>query len=824
MKKIITTLIVLLTITCFAPAQTAWNNYKVTSIAGTGNYSMSSDTMYVGISCRNGKYQAMYSSSLTNGLAAMGLPSPYAAGDSITWRIVKGVALGTTPRVRFINVKTGQYLYQGLNGGTTKVGYLAPLNDPNNGVKDFQLINQGTDNKNTYYYYIDDGGSEFFNDATGVINIKTGFQGWKFVPRQGPQPKTVINTPSMGLGTTQTTFNAGGNVTLNAAVTKGATDLLGLTLLYHGTSLIDTLSLDASGNGSFTYNGLNYGTEKFTVVYTGDVNYGPQDSTITLTVGPSLNAKPTKVLITTPTTSELYKDVTINVTAKTSTDGIVNKGNVILFVNNIAKNNLPLDSLGNASVVFPNLLVGTENFKAVYIGNKVDYLDSDTASTSLTITASTSTVKPYPVYFDLGQEPEIRQFNVLANKNGVKTRPYSFSFRTDSLPSITVTDTINNAFKVQYNALGTTYDKIDNCYNNADNIIVPLGSSRPLSVKIKTPWLNAGSYNIYISHRVNTTGNRININSVTLDGKECYYPSQEMYGRWFRSWDASNSKRRWNAKSNSNSMAMNYLGSVSTNTGSHLLKISVNNENGASITMDMLQFIPVDMDSVSINDTATIDMAKIYYPMFSWTGFPYQPGYDAATVAATYSDYTNLGVAYQVPDPTDWGTKYSYTIDSVGIDTIMISGAPYTANYVTVYRAEDKWTRVSEGYSNGTSMNYTCQLPAGNYYYQTINYTDLGDGAYDYRTFVNDGYFSLPLTATNNIKSSNIKAYGFNKMLTVRNIQAGAKIMVVDLMGRVISSTVSSSNIYTQKIASPAVYIVKVISGNDNLVTKVLIE
>jgi hypothetical protein len=826
MKKLITTFFVLCAFVLIGQAQTGWNNYLVTAIDGTGNHVMSADTMYVGIVCRNGKYQAMLSTAADT-LTAMGLPSTYNAGDSVTWKIVKGAAIGTTPRVRFINVKTGQYLYQGKKYGTSLMAYTASFNDNVPGsVKDFELKNMGTDSKGTYFYYIADGANQFFNDVSGKINIKSSAtQGWKFVPRSGPQPKTTIVTPTVGLGTTAQTFSAGGSVTLNANITKGATDLLGTSLLYHGTTLIDTLSLDANGNASFTYNNLAYGTEKFTVVYTGDLAYGAADSTITLNVGPSANAKPTKVLLSMPTTAELYKDVPLNITVKTSTDDIVTQGNVIVYVNKTAKNIVAVDALGTGTVTFPNLLTGTDSIKAVYIGDKMAYLDSDTARVSIDITPSTSSMKPYPVYFDLADQPEIAKWNRILNLTATKTRPYSLTFRMDSLPGITITDTINNTFKVKYNALGTTYDKIDNCYNHADNITVALGSSRPTWVKFKTPWLNEGSYNVYISHRVNSDYG-INMNSVTLDGKELYFPNKEMYGRWFRSWASSNTKRQWNAKQHSNSMGMNYIGSVrAENSGTHQLKITVNSENGTDVTMDMLEFIPVDMDSVKINDPAAIDMAQKYYPMFEWTGFANMgDSASLASVPTSYADYTNLAPAYQVVDQTNWGTKYNYTIDSVGIDTVMIGGSAYTANYVTVYRAEDKWTRVSEGYSDATNFNYTGQLPAGNYYYQTINFTDLGDGAWDYRIFVKDGYFSLPLTAVNNVKTSNIKAYGFNKMLTVKNIRAGAKIMVIDLMGRVISSSVSSSNIYTQKIVAPAVYIVKVISGSDNLVTKVLIE
>ncbi|HEY6914777.1 MAG TPA: T9SS type A sorting domain-containing protein, partial [Paludibacter sp.] len=392
-----------------------------------------------------------------------------------------------------------------------------------------------------------------------------------------------------------------------------------------------------------------------------------------------------------------------------------------------------------------------------------------------------------------------------------------------SLPGITVTDTINNTHKVGYYLAGTTYDKIDNCYNRADFVMVPLGSGRPTWVKFKTPWLNAGSYNVYISHRVSGDP-KTNMGSITMDGKELYYPNEEMYGRWFKSWAGANDKRQWNAKAHSGNMAMNYIGSVSVdNSGTHSLKINVLPENGATYNLDMLEFIPVDMDSLSINTTAAVSMAKIYYPMFDWVGFSRMPGYDAAAIPTSYADFTNFAIPYQVTDLTDWGTKFSHTIDSVGLIKKLIGSDEFVANYVTVYRAEDKWTRVSEGYSDSNAMSYTCELPKGDYYYEAINFTDLADGAADFRTFINSGTFSVGPTGLINTSTSKIKAFAVGKTLTVKGIEPGAKVVVVDITGRIVSNTIATSNVFTKELKQ-SIYIVKVISANETLKTKVIIK
>lgn len=534
--------------------------------------------------------------------------------------------------------------------------------------------------------------------------------------------------------------------------------------------------------------------------------------------------KATVVQLTAPSASEAHKDVVVNITVKTPQNEIVSSGDVLLYINKLVKNRITLDVLGTGSVTFPNLLVGDANISAVYIGDHINYSNSDTAKTVISITPSTASVKPYPVYFDLCDQPEFVAWDRQRGMTTASVRPYGKTFPLDSLAGIVISDTITNTFKVGYQLEGSNYSdaKIDNAYNRADFVTVPLGSSRPTWVKFKTPWLNAGSYNIYISSRVSGDP-KTNMASITMDNKELYFPNEEMYGRWLKSWAGTNNTRRWNAKVATPNLRMIYLGSASVdNSGTHSLKINVLPENGQTFNFDMLQFIPVDMDSLSINQTAAVSVAKTYYPLFDWVGFARQPGYDVAAVPTTYADFTNFAIPYQVADMTDWGTKYSYTIDSIGLTKKVIGTDEYVANYVTIYRAEDKWTRVAEGYGNTTTFDFTGELPKGDYYYETINYTDLGDGAQDYRTFISAGTFSVGPNAVDNFKSSKIKAFASNRILTITGIDAGARILVVDLTGRVLVNETTKSNLFTKQLSQGA-YVVKVVSG-ETLRTKVIVK
>lgn len=807
MKKLFTFIIALLAVASGMQAQTAWNTYWVTANGGTGKYACGYDTMYVGIVCRNGKYETM-TSKAPGSLTSMALPTAYNAGDSVTWKIVKGAAIGTTPRVRFINVKTGEYLYQGKNGGTSVVAYVAPLTDPNNGVKDFELRDQGTDGKGSYYYFIVDGSNNFRNDATGAINITATNQGWKFVPKQGPQPKTTIPVPTLDISAVESSVNAGGKATLNVTVTKGSTALLGQTLLYHGSTLLDTLDLDASGKATFVYEGLKYGTETFAVVYSGDANYGPEDKQIILNVGPSVNAKPTVLNVTLPSTSETHKDVSLNISVKEKTGSPVISGDVVVYVNNIAKNRVTVDASGLASIVYPNLLAGTTNFKAVYIGDKYNYLDADTVRTSINLTASTSKIKPYPVYFDVAGQPEIARY-LRRGVTSSTTRPFTVPFYKDSLAGITTE--IDTIVKYTQNALSYTSSDKKDMYMNADLINVPLGSGRSKWISFKTPWLNEGSYNVYISHRVNSDP-KITFTSVTMDDKELYFPNEEMNGRWFRSWATVNNRRRWNSLGHSGNLGMNYIGSVKVDkSDTHNLKISVADENGTDVSIDMLEFIPVDMDSVKLTETAAVDFAKLYYPMFDLGGF----AKDSITKGiSSMADASEFAVPYQISDPTVYQTK-SYTIPNLGNVVNEMEG-----NYVIVYR-KDKWTRIAEGAI--ANKSFTCSLPVGDYYYQEINYIDLGTpGAAGYRTFISEGTFSIT-TGLAPGKEGNVKSAVNGNNLTIDNLESGARVLVYDMTGKILVNTVANSTQFNKNL-KPSVYIVRVISKRGNFVNKVIVK
>lgn len=820
MKKLFTSLLAItLMVISGLSAQTAWNNYKVTNtLTAIGNKVVALDTMYVALQCRNGKYQSMCVKQPGVLSAIGGVAASYAPQDSITWKIVKGAALGTTPRVRFINLRTGEYLYQGLKGGTSKVAYVAPYNDPFKGVKDFELRDQGTDGKASYHYFIVDGSTQFFNDATDAINLKsTSTQGWKFVPRPGPQPRKLNPFPKLGLEATGDKIYAGGELTLSGYVKKAsdtiASDICGKALLYDGTKFVDTLQLDANGAFSKTFTNLVFGTNKYVLVYTGDSVYSAQDSIYSITVGENQNAAVAVTTVTLPATAETHKEVTMDINVKTVTGDVVSYGDVVVYINGTAKNRVAVDVLGNAKIVFPNLIPDTVKFKAVYIGDRIMYKNSDTARVEIKILPSTADIKPYPVIFDLAQQPLIKTW-LRQQTTTATVRSFTHNFPKDSVPGIQLQDT---AASITYTANALSYTPTDykDMYMGTDLISLPLGSGRSKWVNFKTPWLNEGSYNIYWSMR-NSLEFDITVTSVTMDDKEVYYPGEEYTKRFTRSWNGCNAAKRWNAVGHSGNLPAKYFGSVRVDkSGTHQLKISFKDENGSSVNYDALQFIPVDQDSIKITDKVAVAFAKIHYPLFDLGGFARFAG---ETAVKSFADISELAVPYQVPDPTVYNTKYQFSISNLGLTPVN----DLLGDYVIVYRKEDKWTRVAEGRLSNNA--FAGELPAGDYYYEELNYIDMGTaGAAGYRTFISDGSFSVGNSGIEvNKDRPSVFAYAIGKTLSVRGITAGAKIMVADLTGRILVNTVASTDSYSTTLPQ-GVYLVKVVSG-EVLKTKVIVK
>lgn len=579
-------------------------------------------------------------------------------------------------------------------------------------------------------------------------------------------------------------------------------------------------------------------SDKINLIYGGDFYlYDPTsvDSVLVASTGAEIilkfnraNPIATKVSATGPATSELYKDVTLNFAVKTTADNIVSEGHFNVLVNGHVKNSITPDALGTGSVTFPNLLAGTAQIKIVYVGDRIAYSSSDTANVSIEVAPSTSTVIPYPVYFDLGTIPEIMAFR-LKHPERLASRPAYIPFANDSLKTITLstdTTTLTKTMYATWNAyaLNATPSKTADYYAGFDRLDFPYGAGAyPNWVTIKTPHLNKGGYNVYLIQRTNLGSGMKTV--VTMDDKTLYYPNAELTTP-FSIRASGNNGRRFNANTNDGLTQSNYLGSINFDiSGTHIFKMvctstsesSAEQKNGA--WLDMIQFIPIDQDSVSVNIGASAGLSKIYYPLFSAGGY----ACFSTETFKTLGSEIDLSIPYQVPDQSTYDKK-SYTLQHLAVTNpdLGLLGV----DYVVIYK-NDQWTRVAEGAVNTSDSTFTCDLADGNYYYQEYSYSENSTtpGSIGTRKWMKDGFFTVGTgTDVADTHASSIRTYSFGKTLTVKGIKSGAKITVTDLMGRVILTATSGSDVFTTTLKQGSVYLVKVLSGNDAKTTKVLVQ
>jgi hypothetical protein len=806
MRKFLTLLTALWVVISALSAQVAWNQIKVSTTKTPG-----ADTAYFAITCR-GTYAQSISSALSDSVKAIALPTGFSPGDSAVWYVVKGASYGTIQRVRIVNSRTGQYLYVGKKGGTSSVVYVGPRVDPYNGLKDLFLSDNGWLKGTVPYYGLEDlDHNRIGNWASGQLSIYPASSSkyanannqWCFSSKKGPQPKvTGLKIPEITIFSNENVLYANGSTTLSVSLKKDTYDFSGQALVYHGNVLIDTLDLNKSGAGTFKYSVLALGTESFTVVYSGDEHYDPANATITLNVIQAVTALPTHLDVNLPIAAEVHHEVNLNLTVTDNQSVTVTQGSLLVYVNDILRNKLTLDSQGKASLVIPNLISGTHSIKTVYQGDGIKYLNSDTVRNTITVSPSSSTVIPYPVYFDLCNQPEIKTWNYKYPVMASNATTLSHAFPQDSLPGIKLE--VDSA-KVTYNSLALIYTNVDqkDYYNHADNIVLSLGSSRSKWVNFKTPWLNEGSYNVYLSQRLPNSSLILPINSVTLDNKELYWPEQELTGRWLNFQGTPNNTRRWNAKGHSGLLPLFYLGAVKVDKSDvHNLKITVADQAGSdAITLDILQFLPVDQDSVSVNNSAALNFAKTYYPLFDLGGFARSAGDGAYS---NFVSYANMSTPYQVQDQTGY-TKIPYTL------TGLVQSDPNTyfgTDYVTIYK-KDQWTRVAEGpiLSDAT---FSTELEQGTYYYEVINYSPVVDilGTSGYRYLLQKGTFTVgDNTDVRKTTASDLQIAVANDKLLIKGIKENTSIRLTDVTGRIIINTTANSLSKEVSLPAKGVYI-----------------
>ena len=170
-------------------------------------------------------------------------PNPSAAGQNVTFTItVSGPADDPVPTgyVSFTNGDGGSVL---LNNGTATI----TLSTLTTGSTHFTAVYNGDSN---------------YSSAQSVDAVQV----------------VTLNTSHIALLSSKNPATTGDNITFNISVSGSAGTPTGSAVLYDGDNTLTTLTLDGSGNASYSTTGLASGNHTIVAHYNGDGNYNSSDS------------------------------------------------------------------------------------------------------------------------------------------------------------------------------------------------------------------------------------------------------------------------------------------------------------------------------------------------------------------------------------------------------------------------------------------------------------------------------------------------------------------------------------------------------------------
>jgi hypothetical protein len=188
----------------------------------------------------------------------------------------------------------------------------------------------------------------------------------------------------------------------------------GTVAFLDGTTVLGMATLDASGQASFTYSGLDLGSHAITASYAGDTNFlGGTSDALTQVVSPSLTTT-TTTLAADVSTSVYGQTVTFTATVAPTSGGGVPTGTVTFWDGTTRLGAAALDQ-GRALFSTALLGVGSHRVTAVYGGDGsfttstsaalAQVVSPDTATTTVASSSATSTYGD-PVTFTATVTPD----------------------------------------------------------------------------------------------------------------------------------------------------------------------------------------------------------------------------------------------------------------------------------------------------------------------------------------------------------------------------------------------------------------------------------
>jgi len=331
--------------------------------------------------------------------------------------------------------------------------------------------------------------------------------------------------------------------------------------------------------------------------------------------------------------------------------------------------------------------------------------------------------KPYPVYFDVCNQPEITWMT----SSGTYYYPGDLEYiKFDSIPVDTTYAVIDTTWtygedttyvvnydyntiesityynwNCQYNFAGITYSKAADAFIWGDALYLRMPAKGKLT--FVTPNLNPGRYNVYISNRWGGFPSRPTIDTTYMDGTPLLTDGQTRSfagistGDYTGGMTAAGLLRSINyAASGGSNQAALYMGEAYVaEPGRHELTLySILGDNGgtvyqSSIWFNMIYFIPIDQDSAAVSTTGAV---TLFYPRIDYAGnFVYASASDGNTTATTSLGTDGVNRARYPAQFEDSSILENGLVDYS--KTLTINGGVYSAgDKLTAISPVDDWT------------------------------------------------------------------------------------------------------------------------------------
>jgi uncharacterized surface protein with fasciclin (FAS1) repeats len=201
---------------------------------------------------------------------------------------------------------------------------------------------------------------------------------------------------------------------------------------------------------------------------------------------------------------------------------------------------------------------------------------------------------PTPVYWDIAKFPEIEGLTGIYGTPG-KWQAISKGFIKDVTWGGAATTTITYSCNSGNHNHAGAY--------NSDYLSITLRTAVIPWIEFKTPVIIRGRYKVWVSYRTTRRNNTTaNTGIFYLDGVPL--PRTAWFGEWYNKdipateLEAQGYKRH-NAVAPNNNWNTRLLGTIDVQTTDrHVLRIETNTNEGVDSTIDMIHFIPVEMDQL----------------------------------------------------------------------------------------------------------------------------------------------------------------------------------------------------------------------------------